>query len=139
MTPYDYRQIIVPESILIPIFIAMSRFRNLPAYAKCLLIYLVISGIVNTIATILAKNHMNNLWLLHIYTILESFLLLYYFKLITLNRSVNSVIRVLLWAFPLFCIINFLFLQSLYNFNTYARPDWEFWPMQRLHFFEQMV
>lgn len=122
MTPYDYRQIIVPASILIPIFIAISRFRNLPAYAKCLLIYLVISGIVNTIATILAKNHMNNLWLLHIYTILESFLLLYYFKLITLNRSVNSAIRVLLWAFPLFCIINFLFLQSLYNFNTYARP-----------------
>jgi hypothetical protein len=124
MTIYEYRQIIVPASILIPICIAISRFRKMPAYATCLLIYLVISAIVNTtaIAIIHVWKGKNNLWLLHIYTILESFLLLYYFKLIIINKSVNSTIRVLLWAFPLFCIVNFLFLQSIRNFNTYTRP-----------------
>lgn len=122
MTIYEYRQIIVPASILIPIIIVISRLGRMPTYAKCLLIYLVISAIVNTTAIILTWNRIPNLWLLHIYTILESFLLLYYFKLIIINKSVNLIIRVLLWAFPVFCIINFLFLQSLYNFNTYARP-----------------
>ena len=122
MTIYEYRQIIVPASILIPIIIAVSRFQKMPAYAKCLLVYLVMSAIVNTTAIILALNHTPNLWLLHIYTILESFLLLYYFKLIIINKNANSFIRILLWAFPLFCVVNFLFLQSLYSFNTYARP-----------------
>ena len=122
MTIYEYRQIIVPASILIPIIIVISRPGRIPAYAKWLLIYLVIAAIVNTTAIILTWNRVHNLWLLHIYTILESFLLLYYFKLIIINKSVNLIIRVLLWAFPLFCIINFLFLQSFYNFNTYARP-----------------
>jgi hypothetical protein len=122
MTIYEYRQIIVPASILIPILIAISRFPKLPDYAKWLLYYLVFAAIVNTTATILTWNRIPNLWLLHIYTAIESFLLLYYFKFVILNKKINSAIRLLLWAFPLFCIVNFLFLQSLYNFNTYTRP-----------------
>ena len=122
MTLYEYRQIIVPASILIPIIIVISRFQKMPAYAKCLLTYLVMAAIVNTTATILTWNRENNLWLLHIYTILESFLLLYFFKLIIINKRANSIIRVLLWVFPLFCVVNFLFLQSIYNFNSYTRP-----------------
>jgi hypothetical protein len=122
MTLYVYSQIIVPASILIPIGVAISRFREIPAYAKWLLSFLVMSAIINTIGTILALNDRHNLWLLHVYTILESFLLLYYFKLIISNKTINIIIRCLLLAFPLFCVINFLFLQSLYSFNTYARP-----------------
>src|SRR5688572_11871567 len=122
MTLYEYRQIIVPASILIPIFIALSRYKKLPEYAKWILYYLVFASIVNTTATILTWNSVHNLWLLHFYTAIESFFLLYYFKLIIINKSVNSIIRILLWAFPLFCIVNFLLLQDLYNFNTYTRP-----------------
>ena len=122
MTIYEYRQIIVPASILIPIVIVISRLGRMPAYAKCLLAYLVMTLLFNTTATILTWNRIRNLWIFHFYTIAESFLLLYYFKLILLNKSINTIIRILLWAFPLFCIINFLFLQSLYNFNTYTRP-----------------
>ena len=122
MTIYEYRQIIVPVSILIPIIIVIRRYEKMPAYAKGLLAYLVMTFILNTTAIILAWNHINNLWVIHIYTILESFLLLYYFKLIISNKITNSIIRILLWTFPLFCVINFLFLQSFYSFNTYARP-----------------
>ena len=122
MTIYEYRQIIVPASILLPVCIAISGFRKLPDYAKWLLYYLVFAAIVNTTATILTWNNIHNLWLLHIYTAVESFLLMYYFKLIILDKTANSIIRVLLWAFPLFCVVNFLFLQSINNFNTYTRP-----------------
>jgi hypothetical protein len=122
MTIYEYRQIVVPASILLPIMIAVSGYRKLPDYAKWLLYYLVLAAIVNTTATITTWNKVPNLWLLHIYTTLESFLLLYYFKLIIINKKIRSVVGILLWAFPLFCIINFLFLQSINNFNTYTRP-----------------
>ena len=122
MTIYEYRQIIVPACILIPIFIAVSRYNNLSACAKWLLYYLVFAATVNTTATILTWNKEPNLWLLHIYTAVESFFLLLYFKFIIQNKTVNSAIRLLIWVFPLFCIINFLFLQSFTNFNTYTRP-----------------
>ena len=122
MTIYEYRQIIVPLSILIPIYIALSGFRKLPEYAKWLLYYLVFAFIVNTTATILTWNKTPNLWLLHIYTAIESFLLLFYFKFIILNKKINSSVLFLLWAFPLFCVVNFLFLQGPNNFNTYTRP-----------------
>lgn len=121
MTLYEYRQIIVPASILLPIFIALSGFRKLPEYAKWLLYYLVLIAIVNTAVTILTWEKKPNLWLIHIYTALESFLLLFYFKFIILNKKINSAIGVLLWAFPLYCVVNFLFLQSIDKFNTYAR------------------
>lgn len=122
MTIYEYRQIIVPASILLPIFIAISGYRKLPDHAKWLLYYLVFAAIVNTTATITTWNKVPNLWLLHIYTTLESFMLLYYFKLIIINKKIRYVVGILLWVFPLFCIINFLFLQSMSNFNTYTRP-----------------
>lgn len=122
MTIYEYRQIIVPASILIPVYFALSEFRKLPDYAKWLLYFLVFSAIVNTTVVILTWNKVPNLWLLHIYTAIESFLLLFYFKFIILNKKTNSAIRVLLWAFPIFCVVNFLFLQSIHNFNTYTRP-----------------
>src|SRR5690349_14416951 len=103
MTIYEYRQIIVPASILLPIIIAISRFREMPVYAKWLLYYLFFAAIVNTTATILTWNGIRNLWLLHIYTTIESFLLLYYFKLIIINKIIHSIVRILLLAFPLFC------------------------------------
>jgi hypothetical protein len=122
MTIYEFRQIIVPASIIIPVYIALSGFRKLPEYAKWLLYYLIFAAIVNTTATITTWNKIPNLWLLHIYTALESFLLLYYFKLIILNKKIRSVVGILLWTFPFFCVINFVFLQSMNNFNTYTRP-----------------
>jgi len=39
-----------------------------------------------------------------------------------LNKTVNTIITVLLGAFPLYCIINLLFLQEFNDFNTYTRP-----------------
>ena len=48
--------------------------------------------------------------------------LLNFFKFIIKNQSARSVLQILLWAFPLFCVINFSLLQSFYDFNTYSRP-----------------
>ena len=114
---------IAPGSIIIPITVFIMRFTKVPSYAKWIFTYLIFSAVLNITAIIIARVfHLFNLWLFHINTITESFLLLQYFQLIITNATVKSVIRVLKVAFPLFCIINFLFLQSLAVFNTYTRP-----------------
>src|SRR6187200_274708 len=118
MTLYEYRQIIVPASILVPVSIAVFRYGKLPPYGKCLLYYLVFTGAVNITAIILAWNGMNNIWLLHILTPVESFFLLFYFRYVIPNKKVTALIGILMWVFPLFCAVNSLFLQDLSNFNT---------------------
>jgi hypothetical protein len=116
---FDY---IVPGTVLIPIAVLIPKLKNTPAYIKLLFYYLVISAIVNAISIITARNNIPNVWMLHIYTALESFLLLWFFRFIIKKPAVKKVIQTLIIGFPLFCVFNFLFLQSISHFNTYTRP-----------------
>lgn len=116
---FDY---IVPATVLIPIAVLIPKLGKSPAYIKWLFFYLVISAITNVISIITARYDIPNLWLTHIYTSLESFILLCFFRLIIKKTTIRNVITVLIILFPLFCILNFLFLQSFYDFNTYTRP-----------------
>jgi hypothetical protein len=117
-----YLDYVVPGSVLLPIAILLPKVRHTPVYAKLLFSYLLISALVNATFIIMARNNIPNLWIIHIYTALESFLLLWFFKYIIKKPIALKVIQALMIGFPLFCVFNFLFLQSIYNFNTYARP-----------------
>lgn len=114
--------IIVPLSILIPILIAFYNFKHLIVGAKLLLYYLLASGLINLAAIILIEFRMKNLPLLHLYTIVEGVLILGYLRTIFINTSIKKTLGILMLVFPLLCIINFSFFQSIYTFNTYTRP-----------------
>ncbi|RBL90174.1 hypothetical protein [Chitinophaga flava] len=82
--------------------------------------YLVASGSINLVAILHSTR--NNLPLLHIYTIVETVFLLLFFSKIDQHKRAMSFIKSLLIIFPLLCIINFSFFQSIYRFNSYVRP-----------------
>lgn len=113
---------IVPLSILIPILIGLINFKNLQASGKYILYYLVASGLINLSAIILVAYRMKNLPLLHLYTIVEAVLLLSYYQTIFTNRLIKKSLQYIIIIFPLLCIINFTFIQSIFTFNTYTRP-----------------
>jgi len=116
-----YQGIVVPLSILIPIAAAIYT-REINGVLKTIFIYILFAGIINIIAAFMAFNYINNLPLLHIYTILELVLLLRFFSRILINKEVLKVINIIKWVFPLMCIINFSFFESIYTFNSYTRP-----------------
>ena len=58
--------------------------------------------------------------LLHFDTLVETILLLLFFKAIIVCKGVY-LIEVLMVLFPVLCLINFSFFQSIHNFNTYTR------------------
>jgi hypothetical protein len=116
---FDY---VVPGAVLLPIAILLPKLRHMPAYIKLLFYYLVIAAIMNVTSIITARNDIDNLWILHFYTALESFLLLWFFKFIIKNPSVLKVIQVLMIAFPLFCVFNLFFIQGIDSFPSYTRP-----------------
>jgi hypothetical protein len=119
---YIFHAIIVPCSILIPIFIFIPKFKIAKTEFRLLFYYLLISGIINTIAILVRRYHVSNLPLLHLYTIVEAVFLLSYFRQIFEDPKIKKILTFLIFVFPIICILNFSFLQSIYTFNTYTRP-----------------
>ncbi|TKC01264.1 hypothetical protein [Pedobacter cryotolerans] len=113
---------IVPLSILIPILIGLFNYKNLQTSGKFVFYYLVASGLINLAAIVLVAFRMTNLPLLHLYTIVEAVLLLSYFRTIFTNHLIRKFLLYIIIIFPLLCIINFTFIQSIFTFNTYTRP-----------------
>ncbi len=112
---------IVPASTLFPIIVFVTRKGVASRPLKVIFTYLVVAITVNVIGTAMSKFGLHNLWLLHIYTVLETVILLFFFTLILHGRRAKAVVWFLLIAFPLACIVNLLFLQNASVFNTYTR------------------
>lgn len=115
-----YIGILIPLSILVPLGVAIFRYRLLPSPAISIFIYLVLSGCANGIAIVMARNGMNNLPLLHFYTVLEFIVLALFFRQVMPHR-LAKIIPYLLSAFAAYCIINAIAFQSVFTYNTYPR------------------
>lgn len=113
---------IVPLSILIPIFICLYHFNKAKLAPKLLLFYLVLSGLINLAGIILVAYRKQNLPLLHLYTIVEAVFILSYFRTIFVDPFIKKALLIITVLFPILCVLNFSFLQSIYTFNTHTRP-----------------
>jgi hypothetical protein len=102
--------------------VGLINYRWLRPYAKTICWYLVISAIVNTIGTILGRvYHINNLPLIHIFTLLEMLLLfLFYSQVLDITKQ-NTWFKILVGVFILINFINILFFQSIFQYNSYTR------------------
>ncbi len=114
--------LIVPFSILIPIIIGLLNYKSATVGGKLLLYYLLSSGLINLMALILVGFKMRNLPLLHLYTIIEAVFILSYFRTIFVSPFIKKLLLYTTILFPILCILNFIFLQSIFTFNTYTRP-----------------
>lgn len=119
---YIFMGIIVPYSAIIPLAVAIIRHRHLNTKCWYIFLYLCITTASNIASRILAANHTTNMPLLHVYTLVEMFLFSIFFIHAFPSRQIKFFIRILVALFSLFCIINFTFIQSIYQFNTYPRP-----------------
>lgn len=119
---YFYQGYVVPASTLIPILSGFFHYRNLNKPLRIVLFYLCGSLLINIAGSVLAANRTNNLPLLHFYTIFEFLAILLYYHYAFSNMKISIWIRILMIIFPLYCVINFTFIQSLNEFNTYTRP-----------------
>lgn len=113
---------IVPLSILLPLIIGLLKYKNADKASRLLVIYLVVSGLINLLALILVQFRMQNLPLLHIYTLVEAVLIFAYFRTIFTDHRIKKILTYAMIIFPVVCVINFTFIQSIFSFNTYTRP-----------------
>ena len=111
---------IVPFSILFPILFGLLNFKEAKTGSRLLLYYLIASGLINLVAMTIFKR--NNLPLLHLYTIVEAVLILSYLRTLFIENLIKKILLCTIFIFPIFCVLNFTFLQSINTFNTYTRP-----------------
>jgi hypothetical protein len=119
---YFYMSVIAPAFILVPVSVAIWKYNILTKETKVIFYYLVITAITNLASIILAANSIPNLEIFHVYTIIEALLLLQFFALIFQSQALVRLTRFLMIGFPLFCCINFIFIQGISSFNPYTRP-----------------
>jgi hypothetical protein len=119
---YLFAGIIVPASIIIPVITAIVKWRKWDNAFYFIFLYLCFSLAANIASHIMASNGINNMPLLHVDTIVEMLLLGFFFIKLFRQRRMRQLVRSCLALFCLFNIINFLFIQSIYQFNTYPRP-----------------
>lgn len=119
---YLYIGVIVPASVIIPIVFAIVKYRHLNKPLTIIFLYLLFAGVVNACAAGLAFRHINNLPLLHVYTILEFLFLGVFFYQFTGIPKIRKLMLGSILLFPLYGVINFTFIQDLHVFNSYTRP-----------------
>jgi len=117
-----YEGYIVPASTLLPIVAGIIWRKKLGKAMHALIIYLCIALLINIGGVVMAQHHTNNLPLLHFYTMFELLAVMWYYRLAFSSHWANRWTTILMIAYPILCVINFTFFQSIYQFNTYTRP-----------------
>jgi hypothetical protein len=117
-----YQGFIVPGSTLLPICAGLIYYKKLNKAMHRLVIYLCIALLINIGGIYMARHHINNLPLLHFYTMFELVAVMWYYKAAFDSQWANRWTTILMIVYPLLCVINFSFFQSIYQFNTYTRP-----------------
>jgi uncharacterized membrane protein len=106
---------------LIGIAVGIVHWRYLSLAFRVLLIHLVVSGCVEIAAYALAVSHINNMWLLHIYTLLEFTALAFVFYLLLKDWNLKWLPLAAIPGFILLSVFASFKFQSTDEFNTYSR------------------
>lgn len=117
-----YQGYIVPASTLIPIIAGLINYKKLSKATHALILYLCIAFLINVAGSAMAAYRQNNMPLLHFYTLFELVAVMWYYKLAFNSKAADKWINLIMIIYPVVCVVNFIFFQSLYEFNTYTRP-----------------
>lgn len=106
-----------PVIPLISIFFVF-RFRQVPRVIVILSWYLLFSMVLFGISNYLADRNMNNMFLYHIFSIVELAFVCFIFREIIQSKKVRKAIPYLLALFVLLFILNSIFLEGMDSWNS---------------------
>jgi len=110
-----------PAALILPLFLAIRVFPKAGIEARALAVFVFIASAAEAVAGVLWYSRLNNLAVLHLYTILEFFSLSFFYYLCLPGKVIRSVITVTTVLFLAFSIYENLFLNGMRIFNIYSR------------------
>lgn len=106
----------------ISVVFCLINLKKLSTPFRRLFYFLVWNFVIEILAIVFTSWEYNNLPLLHIYTLGEFVLYSYFFmSLIRKPALFKNIFRYFLIAGCLFIVLNSVFLQNMYTFNTFAK------------------
>ncbi len=118
---YVYMGIIIPASIVIPIIPAILKYRRLSPELKIITWYLFFAAVASIINSLLGLNNINNMPVMHIYTLIEFILLSVFYRKILDSTRTGKYVYALIPVFIILCIVNVFFFQNIHTYNTYTK------------------
>lgn len=116
-----YLSKVVPASILLPLAPALTRYRNNPKEFKVIAWFLIIGGITNVVTSIMAMKVMNNMPVLHFYTLAETIILLVFYHEIFKGKKLGRYTIGMMVGFGIFFIIAISTFQNVREYNNYSK------------------
>jgi hypothetical protein len=104
-----------------PLLLAIWKFRILPAAGRIIGIHLLFAGLTALIAELMWYYRTNNLFLLHIYTVEECGMILWFYSHVFRGFINQKVFLYTFISFFVFAVINSILFQSLKQNNTHSR------------------
>lgn len=122
MTIKFFNNVIVPLSILLPLCIGAIKFRKFSASAKMGYWYIIASAVLSSVATVIGRYfHQNNLPLSHLFAVIELGIIVLFYKMLFITNTSNRLYYGIIIAFTILCIVNAVFFQSIYTYNSYTK------------------
>lgn len=112
---------VAPYSLGPPLLLGIWLFKKLPAAGKLISIHILFATLTELIADLLNYYHINNLFLLHIYTVEECGMILWFYSHLFRGFINQKIFLYTFLSFFALALINSVFFQSLTQNNTYSR------------------
>lgn len=113
--------LVIITSFLLSILILVQFYRFSPII-KVFCIYLIVSTSTEIFAFVLGNLKISNLFLFHIYSLLEYWFLVVFFYLVSTKYGKGFNLWLVLVPGVIFIIFNSLFIQKIDTFNSYSAP-----------------
>ena len=97
-------------------------FKKIPFKIRTIISFLIIALITELYSKWLSKQNINNLFLLHIYTLFEFLAWSYFYLCLFKNKKwAKKILPWVVGTISIFIIANSILLQPFSGFNTYAK------------------
>jgi hypothetical protein len=110
-----------PWTIVLPVALAVWQFRGHTPEMRVFFYYLLIAFATHLLSYLLWKLKVNNYPVMHVYTVAEYLVLLWFFQLLLNIFLHRQVFITLMIIFPAFSVINSIFIEPVHSFNSYSR------------------
>jgi hypothetical protein len=122
MTSKVFGLVVVPLSILLPLLIGVLKYRQLSVSAKLIHWYLIVSAIFTGASLLISRYyHQNSMPVSHLFTLIELGMITFFYKALLGAGKKNNVYNYIILVFAVVCVINALFFQSIYTYNSYTK------------------
>lgn len=110
-----------PWIIIAPFLLSVVRYNRLSKALKIITWYLMLSVLTQAVSLFLWKKSINNLPVLHVFTVLEFILLFAYYSFQSKPLLTRFWFYAILVLFLLFALLDAFVLENLQSFNIYSR------------------